>query len=92
MKHQPAKARLVIFWPVLALSVLMVFSSGCQSSGPMLENIKSAMLPSLGASEQEIEKHRERFQTQRDSKAMDWLLGNAINSGMSRSEVERGTG
>lgn len=37
---------------------------------------------------QELEKHRKQYQSTRDKQAMRWLLGNALQPGMTRSEVE----
>jgi len=61
---------------------------GCGSTNTA-RMMRSFLLPPDEISEDEIEHHRERFQTDRDPEALDWLLANAIDAGMSVNQVEQ---
>lgn len=50
---------------------------------------QALLYPGSEVQEHEIERYRERFQTDRDPAALDWLLANAIDAGMSLGEVEQ---
>ena len=73
---------------VLSTLLPYVLVSGCGSMNT--SHLAQALLyPMSQVQEQDIELYRERFQTDRDPDALNWLLANAIDAGMSLSEVEQ---
>lgn len=84
-----ANLRCMVAWMVCSISILL--GSGCET---MPEWDSKAMSGSHRVEKKvdTAEKYRMRFQTERDSKALDWILKNRLYSGMPRATVEKELG
>ena len=85
-----ANLRCMVPWMVCSIAVILL-SSGCET---MPEWDSKAMSGSHRVEKKvsAAEKYRMRFQTERDAKALDWILKNRLHSGMSRATVEKELG
>ena len=86
-----ANLRCVAPWMVCGIMVLLL-SSACESIPELGSTGMSSAHQVQKQKTNPAESYRTRFQTNRDPKALDWILKNRLYSGMSRGSVEKEIG
>ncbi len=71
---------------ILLVIVTVAAISGCESFDTT--PIKQMFTTTPKITQEDENKHRELFQHSRDPKALQWLLANRIENGMTRAEVD----
>ncbi|WP_298863468.1 hypothetical protein [uncultured Gimesia sp.] len=86
-----ANLRCMAPWMVCGIAVILL-SSACETLPEWGSNGMSIPHEAKKVKSNPAESYRTRFQTNRDPKALDWILTNRLYSGMSRSSVEKEIG
>lgn len=86
-----ANLRCVAPWMVCGITLILL-STACESVPDWGSSGVSFVHQAKKPKTNPAESYRTRFQTDRDSKALDWILKNRLYSGMSRGNVEKEIG
>jgi len=86
-----ANLRCVAPWMLCGITVILL-SSACESIPELGSTGMSITHQAKKQKANPAESYRTRFQTEKDPKALDWILKNRLYSGMSRGSVEKEIG
>lgn len=85
-----ANLRCVSSWMVCGIAILLC--SACETVPEWDSKESMTSMRPTGKKSNRAESYRTKFQTERDPKALDWILQNRLYSGMSRASVAKELG